>query len=88
MTKAQAKGKAVQMHEPTEEEKKMQIARFLSTKREQFTLGILNSMLQNPNVVDDKLAVVDKAVAMADHLCEILFNIPKETAVAADKEGE
>ena len=72
---------AVKMKPPkplTEEEKKMQLMRFFATKREQFAVGLLNSLCQNPGVIDDKVKLVDIAVEMADHLVEKLYPVIDE----------
>lgn len=69
----------------SEEEKRLQIVRFLSQKREQFTLNILNGLCHNiksntpdAGVIEGVYDVVDLAVKMADKLMEKLYPIKEE----------
>ena len=65
------------MTPPTEEEKRMQVMRFLSQKREQFSISVLCSLLNNnPGVRPDD--VVAKAVGIADLLLERLYPLKDE----------
>lgn len=69
----------------SEEEKRLQIVRFLSQKREQFTLNILNGLCHNiksntpdAGVIEGVYDVVDLAVKMADKLMEKLYPMERE----------
>lgn len=61
----------------SEEEKRLQIVRFLSQKREQFATNILYNLAQgDPAAKADTL--VDKAVEMADKLMQKLYPMERE----------
>lgn len=67
----------------TEEEKKMEVARYLQQKREQFAINILCNMVQGAitnkdvtNVMTESLVGV--AVDMADHLIEKLYPLKQD----------
>lgn len=77
----------------TDEEKKMQVMKILATKREQYSLTILNGLCSNPDAVSKTIVanakgthteinngdvLVTKAVEMADKLIEKLFPMKKE----------
>ena len=82
------------MTPPTEEEKRMQVMRFLSQKREQFSVNILIGLCSNPAAVGRKSVVsadgsyaeiveinnglVDQAVGIADLLLERLYPLKDE----------
>lgn len=72
MSKTQTKAPAL-----TEEQKHSQMVRFIATKREQYTIAILNSLCQNPSVLPENL--VQRAVKMADELLAQLYGITDET---------
>lgn len=61
----------------SEEEKRLQIVRFLSQKREQFATNILYNLTRElPSTPAD--ALVDKAVEMADKLMQKLYPMERE----------
>ena len=61
----------------SEEEKRLQIVRFLSQKREQFAINILCNLTRElPSTPAD--ALVDKAVEMADKLLQKLYPMERE----------
>ena len=82
------------MTPPTEEEKRMQVMRFLSQKREQFSVNILKGLCSNPAAISINETVsrdgqqhieinngdtlVDQAVKMADKLLERLYPLKDE----------
>lgn len=66
----------------TPEQKKEQMVRFIATKREQYTVSILNALAQNPSVLPENL--VQRSVKMADELLEELFGIPPDKAEEED----
>lgn len=75
--------KPVQQAKPrplTEEEKKMQVMRFLSQKRETFAINILCNMLQGEAFLSDNdgHTVVESALKMADELLERLYPMKEE----------
>lgn len=60
------------------EEQKQRIMQFLAQKREQFSINILCSLLQNnPGIKNED--VIIKAVDLADGLMEKLYPMPEET---------
>lgn len=61
----------------SEEEKRLQIVRFLSQKREQFSINILCSLLQNNPGVHPEI-VLNKAVDLADGLMQKLYPMERE----------
>lgn len=66
----------VQSKQLTEEQKKMQVVKFLSQKREQYALNILCNLcrgLDKKASSSNAKSVVDLAVEMADHLMEKLY---------------
>lgn len=62
----------------TEEEKKAQIARFLSQKRESYATSILFGLVHNPNHGMTPEQAVDWSVKTADLLMEKLYPIVKD----------
>ena len=75
----------------SEEEKKAQVERFLSQKRESFAINILCNMvhgaIQNKHTTNmDCKSLVGVAVEMADALIMELYPVPE--GEQADKQGE
>jgi len=85
----------------SEEEKKAQVERFLSQKRESFAINILCNLcrtateskavikVSNPGAISveiDTTGLVEQAVKMADSLIEKLYPVPE--GEQADKQGE
>jgi len=75
----------------SEEEKKAQVERFLSQKRESFAINILCNMvhgaIQNKNTTNmDCKSLVGLAVEMADALIMELYSVPE--GEQADKQGD
>ena len=68
----------------TEEEKKAQVERFLSQKRESFAINILCNLCRVRKSADIRL--VKRSVAMADALVLELYPLPE--GEQADKHGE
>lgn len=66
----------------TPEQKKEQMVRFIATKREQYTVSILNALAQNPSVLPENL--VQRSVKMADELLEELCGITPDKAEEED----
>ena len=78
----------------TDEEKQARIMQFLSQKREQFSINILNGLCSNPKTLEERVVVssrggqhteisnaekvVNLAVDMADKLLEKLYPIKEE----------
>lgn len=58
------------------------MVRFIATKREQYTVSILNALAQNPSVLPENL--VQRSVKMADELLEELFGITPDKAEEED----
>ena len=68
--------------ELTPEQKQEAMIRFFTQKRESFTTGILFNMCQSLGNLPTEAechAVVDRAVAMADHLIEKLYPLKEES---------
>lgn len=66
----------------TPEQKQEAMIRFFTQKRESFTTGILFNMCQSLGNLPTEAechAVVDRAVAMADHLIEKLYPLKEES---------
>lgn len=65
----------------TEEEKKMQVARFISQKREAIATGALYNAI-NSGMVDKSPADLAKwTIEVADAMIQELYNIPKDDDV-------
>lgn len=80
-TKGKAPAMPAQPKPLTPEEKQAQIARFLSTKREQYFQMYSGSIAHSLGFIPDKeeaAAIVDRAIEMADKTIEALFPLPKE----------
>lgn len=60
----------------SEEERRMQVARFLAQKRESFAQGALFNLLQNPSV--DLSTAVKDSVRLADELMDELYPTRKD----------
>lgn len=66
----------------TPEQKQEAMIRFFTQKRESFATGILFNMCQSLGNLPTEAechAVVDRAVAMADHLIEKLYPLKEES---------
>lgn len=68
----------------TPEQKQEAMLRFFTQKRESFTTGILFNLCQgvggeNVPTEAESIALVDRAVAMADHLIEKLYPLKEES---------
>ena len=68
----------------TPEQKQEAMVRFFTQKRESFTTGILFNLCQgigggNVPTEVESLALVDRAVAMADHLIEKLYPLKEDS---------
>lgn len=68
----------------TPEQKQEAMLRFFTQKRESFTTGILFNLCQGVGggivpTEAESIALVDRAVAMADHLIEKLYPLKEES---------
>ena len=75
----------------TEEEMKMNQARFFMQKRESFAQGILYNFCNNPAMADAKPEeLVKKAVETADHLMKSLFvdPVPEFNEIGKEKKED
>lgn len=78
-----AKAKVTALPKPapaplTEEEKKMQVARFISQKRESIATGVLFNAV-NSGMCDKSPADLAKwTIEVADAMIQELYNIPKD----------
>ena len=77
-------GKPQVARELTPEQKQEAMVRFFTQKRESFTTGILFNLCHGVGggtvpTEAESLALVDRAVAMADHLLEKLYPLKEES---------
>lgn len=75
--------------ELTPEQKQEAMVRFFTQKRESFTTGILFNMCQTFEHIPTDAechAMVDRAIAMADHMIEKLYPIKEEKTTETAEE--
>jgi len=80
MNKSTKPSKPIRLPEQSQQEKEMQIARFLANKKETFFQLILANLLQNPAIVKETKVTVKGE----DGICHPQFNIIDIVDAAAD----